>query len=321
MKFFVRALALFLVAGWFSLQAQPTSAADDRRGPERRVLNGHRFLPSGALTDPFVTTHVRSKTLAGLAGDFRSPTIDIAGDTLGVLEGDIAFFGLSFEYQQNLFGWGALRLDVSGSGRAGIDEQALLADGVNTIYGVVFEGKGRLLYTGASQLTAIARVSRKNIFGISPFDFAESIIDSGISKSNDLVKEGNVHRFIGGLAGAHAWNEYLGTQLQVAVGWAQPFDDELPNETVFQAGVVVDLDLVPLTGTPMGFVVSYDYDSFPEGGSDVAQGISSVAFGIAYTGRDDFSLGLEISRASIKQVDLEERFTATQASLNLRYYF
>lgn len=316
----LRLVPLVLMAGWFPLQAEVVSAADDRRGPERRVLNDHHFLP-GSLTDAFVTTHVRTQTGGGLAGDFRSPPIEVSGDTLGVLEGDIAFFGLSVEYQQNLFGWGALRMNVSASGRTGVDEQTLLADGVNTVYGLVLEGKGRLLYTGSSQVTAIARLSRKNVFGISPFDFAESIIDSGISKRNDLVKEGNIFRFAGGLAAAHAWNGYLGTQAQVAVGTAQPFDDTLPNETVFQGGVVVDLDLVPLTGTPIGFLVSYDYDSFPEGGSDVAKGISRVAFAVAYTGRDEFSLGLEISRSSLKQVDLEDRFSATRADLNLRYYF
>lgn len=321
MKLSVRVLPLLLAAIWFTAPSHATAAADDRRGPERRVLNGHRFLPSGGLTDPFVTTHVRSQTGGGLAGDFRSPSLVIDGDTLGVLEGDIAFFGLSFEYQQNLFGWGALRLDVSGSGRSGVDEEALLADGVNTVYGVVLEGKGRFLYTGSSQLTAIARLSRKNIFGISPFDFAQSIVDSGVSNRNDLVKEGNLIRFVGGVAAAHAWNEYLGTQLQVAVGTAQPFDDALPNETVVQTGAVVDLDLVPLTGTPLGFLVSYDYDSFPEGGSDVAKGISRFAFGVAYTGRDDFNLGLELSQSSLKQVDVEERISATRVDLNLRYYF
>ena len=317
----LRTLSVLLVATLCLGAWETAAAADDRVGPERRVLNGHRFLPSGSLTDPFVTTHVRTQTGAGIAGNFRTPTIEIADTTLGVLEGDLVFFSLSFEYQQNLFGWGAVRLDFQGSGRAGIDEEALLADGVNTLYGSVLEAKGRVLHTETSQLTAFGRLSQKNIFGISPFDFAESIIDSGIGKRNDLVKEGNVHRFAAGLAAAHAWNEYLGTQLQLAVGTAQPFDDTMPNETVFQGGLIVDLDLKPLGVAPIGFLLSYDYDSFPEGGSDVAQGISRGAFGIAYTGRDDFSLGLEVSTASLRQVDIEDRFSATSATLNLRYYF
>lgn len=303
------------------LVAPPASAEDGPAGPERRVLGGHRFLPSSVLSDPFLTTHVSTRTAAGLAGDFKSPFFDVNGDTIGTLEGDLAFFGLEFEYQQNLFHWAALRLNVSGSGRAGVDEQSLLADGVNTVYGAVLEGKARIWRRDKALVTGLARLSRKNIFGISPFEFAQSVVDSGLNEDNHLVTEGNLLRLTGGLAGAYAPAPWVGLTAQVYVGTAQPFDDTLPNETVFQTAVSGSFDLRPGAGVPIGFLVSYDYDSFPEGGSDVAKGINRFGLGTFYTGRDDFNIGLDVSVSSFKQLDVEETFSATAAALYLRYYF
>jgi hypothetical protein len=68
-----------------------------------------------------------------MAGGFKVLFFDVGGDTIGVLEGDLAFFGLEFEYQQNLLRWASPRRNVSGTGRAGVDEQSLLADGVTTV--------------------------------------------------------------------------------------------------------------------------------------------------------------------------------------------
>lgn len=216
------------------LAALPARAEDEPGGPARREVGGHRFLVSNTLSDPFVTTHVATLTGFGLAGNFKSPFFDVDGDTLGSLEGDIAFFGLEFEYQQNLFRWASLRLRVSATGRAGIDEESLLADGVNTIYGTVLEGKARILRREKFLLTGLAKLSRKNIFGITPFDFAQDVVDGDtLTNDNSLVQEGNILRAAGGLAGVWAPKPWLGLGAQAHLGYAQPPDEAEASETVF----------------------------------------------------------------------------------------
>ena len=71
----------------------------------------------------------------------------------------------------------------------------------------------------------------------------------------------------------------------------------------------------------IGFTLGYDYDSFPEGGADVAKGIHSGTLGVNYTGREDFHFGLETQLSTLKQTDVESTLAATKFVINLRYYF
>jgi hypothetical protein len=310
-----------VVTGLF--QSQLVQAGEERgEGPDRRIVGGHQFQPSHRIIDPFVTTHVRTSTGAGIAAGFESPVIETAGDTLGVLKGDLAFFTLEFEYQQNLFGWGALRLALSGTGRAGIDEQSILADGITTVYGVLLQGKAVVLRDESSQVSVLATLSRKNIFGLDPFGFAQRVIDNGgLGTDNSLLQEADINRVSVGAAGAHAFAVWLGTSGFVEVGTAKPVSDDVDNETLFKGGIAGDFDLLPLRSVPLGISLAYDFDSFPEGGADVAKGVHSGTIGFNYTGRTDFHLGLEVVVSTLKQSDVESNFAATNFLLNLRYYF
>lgn len=316
--------ALFLaVAAVVCLAPDLARAAGEwPTGPERRFLGGHHFQPLTGITDPFVTTHLQTVTGAGVATGLEAPFLSAAGDTLGTLDGDLAFFALQVEYQLNLFDRASLLISLSGTGRAGIDDQALLADGLTTVYGLTVAGKGVLWRNEDSQLTALASISRKNLFGIDPFGFAQRIIEEGgLTEDNDLVREGDIDRGSLGLSGAHAFRPWLGLTAFVVGGSAQPIRDSDDREAFVQTGVAAGLDFGPTHGIPLGLSLGYDFDSFPEGGADVARGIHTGTLGINYTGRDDFHVGLEVAIATLKQADIENTLAATTGALKLRYFF
>ncbi len=77
------------------------SAADQEIVQDRKlpILDGHRFIPTSTVPDPFVTSYLRSNTGFGLLLDANIPVLT-AADTVAVLQGDIAFAVLGFEYQQ-----------------------------------------------------------------------------------------------------------------------------------------------------------------------------------------------------------------------------
>ncbi len=114
-------LTVFLAVASLSAQTTPSSGPAERSGPSdeatslpadslemegdaeasetdqeivqnRRlpVLKGHRFIPTSTVPDPFVTIYLRSNTGFGFLLDARFPVITEA-DTVGVVEGDIAF--------------------------------------------------------------------------------------------------------------------------------------------------------------------------------------------------------------------------------------
>lgn len=318
----MRIVSILLLSLGLGLAAAHCHAADWPTGPDRRVLGGHHFQPTTSITDPFVTTHVQTTTGAGIAAGLEAPFRSAAGDTLGTLDGDLAFFQLAMEYQLNVSSRASLLLSVSGTGRAGIDNQALLADGLTTVYGVALEGKFVAWRDDRTQISAVARLARKNLFGIDPFGFAQRLIEEGeLTKDNKLIKEGNVNRGSLGLAAARAVRPWLGFTGFVLGGSAQPVLESDNREWFVDTGAAASFDLNPLRSIPLGFVLGYDFDSFPEGGSDVARGIHRGTLGVNYTGREDFHIGAELSVATLKQTDINNTLAATVFALNLRYYF
>ena len=71
-----------------------------------RELNGFEFIPSRIVADPFAITYFGTITGGGMAFDLKTPFVDLDGDTIGTLTGDVAFMALGFEYQQrSASGW------------------------------------------------------------------------------------------------------------------------------------------------------------------------------------------------------------------------
>jgi hypothetical protein len=316
-------IAGLLVLGLFLVSVSADVHAEEwPTGPERRVLGEHRFQPVLGIQDPFVTTHLATVTGGGLATGLEAALRSAAGDTIGTLDGDLAFFRLDLAYQLNLFGRGSIALTVSGTGRAGIDDQALLADGLTTVYGIAVDVKYALWRDDLTQLSAVARLSRKNLFGIDPFGFAQRVLEAGeLTEDNGLVKEGDINRGALGAAIAHGWRPWLGLTGFLVGGSAQPVLDGDDREWFTQVGVAASFDLNPLKGFPLGFALAYDFDSFPEGGSDVARGIHSGTISVNYTGREDFHCGVEVSVATLKQTDIDNTLAASTFVLSLRYFF
>jgi hypothetical protein len=298
-------------------------AADDTHPPSKddRSLNDHWFIPSGRLTDPFVTTHVRSRVAAGFASRFKSPYIVVSGDTLGQLGGDLAFFGLDFEYQQNLFHMASLRLSLEGNARAGTSGSTMLANGVTSLYGLELEGKARILRRSKLELTGVAGLSRKDAFDINLIRFAKGILDSGEAETGELVEQSDIQRYYAGPAMAYAVKPWLGFTGYAFFGSAKPFDRESVDHFLFRGAITGQVDFGKLSSIPVGLAIGYDMDSFPEAADSRIEGIPTWTIQVAYTGRQDFSLGLEVANSKLEISDSESAFHSTVININMRYYF
>lgn len=307
-----------------SLGVVPDPAnAQEPLSRDERELAGHWFIPSSRIPDPFPTTHARFLTGGGVASGFQAAYVVPVVDTIRISRGDAGFFGLEFEFQQNFFKRGSVRLSLEGSGRSGTDTKSLLAIGLTSVYGVELEAKYRILRTERLVLTGHALLSRKNLYGISPLSFAETIIDSGgLNEDATLVTEGQISRSVFGPSVAFAFKPWLGFTGFAFVGPGDPlFQEDQGDETAFRGGVTGDVDFKHMNFLPIGVLLGYDYDSFPEGSNAVVQGIYTITVGVAYTGRDDFSIGLEYGSSKVSQKDYPDDFGAQRFALTSRYYF
>ena len=81
------------------------------------------------------------------------------------------------------------------------------------------------------------------------------------------------------------------------------------------------MDLGTLTSVPIGFLLSFSRNSFSENAGDLAEAVTTFGLGVFYTGREDFSIGIEAQAARLPERGSEDDLDAVLGSFALRYYF
>ena len=291
----------------------------------RRTLNGHSFLVSSTVGDPFLGTYVRTLTGGGRALDMQVPVYNLDGDQIATLSGNIAFFQLGLAYQQQLAKWVAVRLSFTGSARLGTNHVSLLAEGATAVYGGSFGAVFRLVEKRKFFFSALAETRSNSLYAISPLSFARGIIESGgVDSTTQLLSAGDNWRFVGGLRAGYAFAPWIGVTGLVEYGPAKRFfEDESGdrNTSQFNLGGTASLDLRPGTGVPIGFAGSVMYQSENDRGDDLIGRQAVFGLGVFYTGRQDLSLGVEMGYQRMDQRGVDSKINASQINLVLRYDF
>jgi len=284
-----------------------------------RVLNGFEFIPSRIVADPFAITYFGTTTGGGMAFALDTPFIDLDGDTIGTLTGDVAFLALGFEYQQRFGQWLAVRVAFTGSGRIGTDEQSMLAQGVTGTFGWDLGATARIYQSQKVIISGALDFARTNIVGIDPYGFAESVIDNGgLTDDNSLVASANA---ISGLLGARlGWAPASWIGVTAVLEGGRGDVTESGSEIVIGGGGTVGVDLKNLNVIPIGILLSFDSDAFSQSGADLATRSNGFGLGLFWTGWEDFIIGLETNMRVLDRRDSEDDFEAFMATFNLRYW-
>jgi hypothetical protein len=309
------ALTCALIPGGISGQAKESYSA--------RTLNGHTFIPSNVIRDPFITTLVRTQTGGGFATNVSRDVENEAIDSLiDALTGDLAFMALEFEYQHGLTDWLAVRGSASGGARLGTGAQSVLAEGVTSNFTFEFGATARVLEREKWLLSGTLRIKPSTQYRLDILGFVRRAIEEGeISDDNSVVvrSEG-----IGGAVGfgtAYAPKPWLGFVVNGDLGYADTFSEDGRRDLAWDIGGLASFDLNPLIGVPLGFIASGMQDSFVVDNSDITEKVTTFGWGVAYTGRSDFSLSLETGHLRIPLIKADDTISATVFSFNLRYFF
>jgi hypothetical protein len=284
-----------------------------------RVLNGYEFIPSRIVADPFAITYFGTTTGGGMAFDLNTPFIDVDGDTIGTLTGDVAFMALGFEYQQRFGKWLAMRFAFSGTGRIGTDEQSMLAQGVTGTFAWGLGATARIYQSRKVIISGAIDFGRSEIVGLDAFGFAQSVIDNGgLTEDNSLVASANA---ISGLLGARlGWAPASWIGVTAVLEGGRGDLTESDAETVLGGGGTVGVDLKKLNMIPIGILLSFDTEGFAQRGADLATRSNGYGLGVFWTGWEDFIIGLETTMRVLNRRDAEDDFEAFVASFNLRYW-
>ena len=308
----------------------PKPAPPEKMG---REMNGHLFLPSHLIDDPF------SYTAFGVA--FGMGSGNALGDTINVTP---PVTPPIFGPPQKEYGYTGLGVLVAMNARI---LEYLSARAILTTVAYLGSGDGSALVIGTSaRITGAVGVKGSLPVGEN-FRFAASLdatygpvlgvlvgqgIQDVIAACRDpatgctldpaqFLQKSNTLTWIGGLSGAWAPLPYLGFIANAQ--FIAPTRTESGAASVSQNGytlaLMADFDARPLIAwLPLGMNLTYANTS-PIGGNGVST-TQDYGVGLYYTGRPHLALGLEIDWRK-GRLDSTQVSSSTLAWLNFRYYW
>lgn len=316
-------LRLFVLS-LIMVTAPPTAQQLRAQGQIPR-LAGHTFVTSNLIPDPFVKTQLGLLIGLGSAFDYEVRGPVLGEDTLVIEEGKMTWVSAELDYRQRVTDWLQLDALVVGGARVGTNAASAIAQGVSVISGFGLGGLARLAQTRSLALSATLTLVRSNSTLLNIVEFAEELIDSvesgGSLGSLSLSRKVSTWQGRGGVRFAWTPTRALGVTAlaELRVGEDLLVLDE--TTTSWDAGALLDLDLHSISSVPLGFVIGYRYGSEAHRSEQTSGGSHRATVGIAYMGREDFSVGLELLGESIPLPNEAQNVTAVIMGLRLRYYF
>lgn len=313
----ILALAGLLLLSVFSSSAVVAEEADPSvsRIP---TLGGHQFTTNTLTGDPFVRTYIRNSLGIGQAVDLFVPVIEIDGGEIYGLKGNLLNAILEFEFQQAVKDWIAFRAQVRVYGRLGTGTQSLLTQGVTTNMGFEFGWLFKLAQGEKTALSGTVSVWNNSITAVDLLGFVEGVVEG---TNVPLIRTAPVTRVGGGLRYAWAASPLVGFNFLGETGMGESPDRRNSDEWFFKLGAAVDFDLKKKTVLPLGLVLGYRAESFPETGEDIRAATQNFVFRIAYTGTTDFLVSLDFNYSLIRAEGRNDNYNVVSTLVNLRYYF
>jgi hypothetical protein len=313
------AAMLLLGAAGLTLSSSHLRAQDITHGTLKRpALGGHTFLSNDFVPDPFVRSFVRQSLGVAQALDLQFPLGIVGDDTLTILEGDLSFAVLDLEYQHAVKDWLAARGRVNLRTRLGTDGTALLSEGVQVSTGFEFGWLLRLVQTDRVVLSASADVSRSSFTVVDFRQFLEDVIAQ--AEDPQLADQVPMVRGTGGLRFAWGASPLFGLTALVEVGYGDAARRDREGNVIYTLGTVLDFDFGAVSPVPIGVGLGYRQSSVVQQ-VDAESDTRSAVVRLAYTGRPDFVIALDVLGNTVRDASLAEPVKSVGALLAMRYYF
>jgi hypothetical protein len=306
----------------------PKPAPPEKMG---REMNGHLFLPSHLIDDPFSYTAfgVALGMGSGTAvGDTLSTTRPLTPPIFGPPKRDYDYTGLGIGVAMNV------RILEYLSARAVLGTTAYLGtgDGAAFVVGTSARITGDLGVKGSLpvgenfRFAASLDATYGPVLGVLVSQGIQDVINSCRTTGctvdpNQFLQQSKTITWVAGLSGAWAPLPYLGVTLNAQ--YIAPTKTDEGAASVSQNGytlaVMADFDARPLLAwLPVGVNAAYSYT-----GGIGGNGVSSTTdfgFGVYYTGRPHLALGIELDWRD-GRLENQQVSNSMLAWLNFRYYW
>ncbi len=320
-----RISVLFWAVFFFGAANFSAQTADAHEAIKRPHLSNHKFVTSPYISSPFVNTRFVNSLGFGTAIDLYVPIIYIDGEPMAGLRGDVSFLTLEFEYQYAVNDWLGMFGKAGMITRFGTEAQSLIAQGLNASYGMELGWLFNVVKTDDLMISLTANLWNRSGTVMNLFDFVREIIDSsGLTEDNALLYSHDYIQGGGGIRFAWAVNKYVGLNALVEAAYGESIDDITKNEVYYKAGVAADFDWKSVNeNVPVGFSLGIIADTFMSSNDNSVEGNAYIAYWrIAYTGRNDILISLDLSYSSLPVETMPQNTLKTVTSLlTLEYFF
>jgi hypothetical protein len=319
-----RILILFCIISCsvcFAQESINLKLQDPDESKPKGVLNGHTFITNSIVRDPFIKSYLKSGLGIGQTIDYEVPAVEVNGEEILALKGNLIFATLNFEYQQALRDWLAFYGRFSLITRIGDEPQALIAQGVNLSTGFQLGWLGKLLRSRQMQLSTFLYLNNTSATTIDLLSFVQGVIDSGkVVPSNTLVESTPVTTVNAGLSYAYAFNRTFGLTANFEFGYGSSLDREEENKWTTAWGVSFDCDFKPKYSVPVGLLFAYQNSNYDN--TQIVNGLPiQFLFQLNYTGREDFEFGVALNYQTFKESTYDTKLQFVNLGTIFKYYF
>jgi hypothetical protein len=302
-----------------SLSAAAKEGDPLAEGTERH-LNGHGFLPSVYVNDPFVSSTFSNYTGGGMAMDLTTSFRDLDGNELFKLQGDLFFAALGLGYQQKLGSKWAVGANLSGLVKSGTNAESFLTEGADVDRQGALWLKFRLKRTDICQLAVGLKWSYAKTLYFTPYEFARDIGNNVPVDEASILINSKVWTSRMTFNWARGFSPAFGLRVNAEFGLYEVPETSGVSKGSHRVGILGEYDLqATRAGIPLGFSLGYT-QALPN--DDPFTGLSGALLGFWYTGKEDFVVGVEsgfmnlpVSNRDVDEVD------ALFGIITIKYYF
>jgi len=311
-----------LLAVLIMAMALPAAAKDGdpmAEGRERH-LNGHGFLPSFYVDDPFVSSTFQTHVGAGMAIDLKTPFTDLDGDELYVLEGDLVVASLGLGYQQKFGQKWAVGIKMSALVRSGTTAESFLTEGADLNRHGGLWARYRLKRSDKCQLSVGLGWSYSQVIYFTPKEFARHIADGGSLEDAPLVLNNKVWTSRITVNWARGFSPVFGVRVNAGFGLYEDPVTPGVSKGSHRVGILGEMDLKHTKiRVPIGVTLGYT-QALPD--NDPFAGQSGTLLGFWYTGKQDFVVGVETGFMKLPVANqVTDKVDALFGIFTIRYYF
>jgi hypothetical protein len=298
------------------------AAADNdpmAEGGERH-LNGHGFLPSIYVDDPFVASNFTNHTGGGMAMDLETGFKDLDGNDLFTLNGDLFFASLGLGYQQKLGSKWAVGADLAGLVKSGTNAESFLTEGADVDRNFSLWVKYRLRRGEKSQMSVGLIWNYSKTLYFTPYDFAREIANDVSIEDATILINSKVWTSRIAFNWARGFSPSFGLRVNAEFGLYEVPETSGVSKGSHRLGILGEYDLNGTkAGFPLGFTLGYT-QALPS--DDPFTGLSGTLLGLWYTGKREFVVGVEGGSMNLPVANRDvDEVNTLFGIITIKYYF